>query len=99
MIHRRFKLLFLHLNFLTFFYFLNFLICKPLQAQQAQNLEEAKKINATGFNLWKQGKYQEALPIFERLLQISEKEFGPEHISTGISLYRACPESPLFCSG
>ena len=52
----------------------------------AQNLEEAKNLNAKGNSLIEQGKYQEALPLFEHSLAILKKIFGPEHINTAIGL-------------
>jgi tetratricopeptide (TPR) repeat protein len=45
-------------------------------------LEEAKALNQKVVKLYKAGRYQEALPLAQRLLAIIEKTRGPEHPDT-----------------
>jgi CHAT domain-containing protein/tetratricopeptide (TPR) repeat protein len=42
-------------------------------------LQEAYKLNIEGFRLYSTGKDDEALPLFERALEIRERVLGPEH--------------------
>jgi Flp pilus assembly protein TadD len=40
---------------------------------QQQRLEESRKLNKQGLNLFRQGKYKEALELFEKALLISRE--------------------------
>ncbi|GAX40755.1 peptidase-like protein [Tolypothrix sp. NIES-4075] len=58
----------------------------PPSAQQSAELEEAKRLNEQVFQLYKEGKYSQAIPIAERALEIREKVLGKEHPSVATSL-------------
>jgi CHAT domain-containing protein/Tfp pilus assembly protein PilF len=49
-------------------------------------LEEAKALNQKVVELYQAGRYQEALPLAQRVLEIREKALGPEHPGTAASL-------------
>src|SRR3712207_1762494 len=46
---------------------------------QSAELAEADRLNAQVVNLYGERKYDEALPLAERVLSIREKALGPEH--------------------
>lgn len=52
----------------------------------ADPLEEARALNQKATELYKAGRYQEAVPLAQQALEIREKAFGPEHPDTAISL-------------
>jgi len=49
-------------------------------------LAEAERLNRQVIQLYRQGKYAEAIPLAERVLQISETELGPSHPDTATNL-------------
>ena len=52
-------------------------------------LQEVKKLDAEVVRLFQQGKYEEALPIAQKVIQIKEKELGKDHIETAKALRNA----------
>ena len=60
---------------------------KPLTEEQKKELEEAKKLNSQVVQLFQQRKYTEALPLAQKVLEIREKNLGPEHPDVGLGLY------------
>ncbi len=52
---------------------------------QSKALDEAQRQGKTLFNA---GRYIEAIPIFARALEMSEREFGPDHPETAKALRR-----------
>ncbi len=56
-------------------------------AQQSQELEEAAQLSASVARLYREGKYDEALPMAKRVLEIREKALGPEHVLMGEALF------------
>ena len=50
-------------------------------------LNEARQLQSQAILLWKQDKYDEALPLAERALAIREKELGPDHPDVATSLF------------
>ncbi|MGK7874280.1 MAG: tetratricopeptide repeat protein [Xenococcaceae cyanobacterium] len=53
---------------------------------QQRELEEAKQLNQQAFQLYNQGNYTEAEPLYQRSLAIREKVLGPEHPDVALSL-------------
>lgn len=53
---------------------------------QTDTVEEAKRLHQQASDLYKQGKYTEALSLFQRSLTICEKVLGPEHPNTAGSV-------------
>jgi CHAT domain-containing protein/Flp pilus assembly protein TadD len=51
----------------------------PPSAQQSAELEELKRLNQQVEQLYKEGKYSQAIPLAERALAIREKTLGKEH--------------------
>lgn len=49
-------------------------------------LEEARKLHNESFNLWRSGKYAEAIPVSERSLEIREQELGETDLDVASSL-------------
>ena len=49
-------------------------------------LEEASRLNQQAVELYQAGRYQEALPLQQRSLEIYEQALGPEHPDTCTSL-------------
>lgn len=62
-----------------------FLLLLPLPLS-AQSTKEALQLSKQGNALYKQGKYREALPLYERSLAIREKALAPQHPDTALSL-------------
>jgi CHAT domain-containing protein/Tfp pilus assembly protein PilF len=56
--------------------------------EQDRVLQEARKLSAESVRLERAGKYNEALSLAERALEIREKALGPDHPEVGASLYR-----------
>jgi TonB family protein len=58
------------------------------QAASTQNteLDEASRLSQAVVNLYKEGKYDEALPLAKRALEIREKALGPENESVASAL-------------
>lgn len=52
----------------------------------AQSLDEAKRLNQQAIQLYKQGRYDEAIRIAKEVLAIYEKTLGPDHPSTALGL-------------
>ncbi len=57
-----------------------------LLAQQSDELEEAKRLNQQVYQLYQQGKYNEAIAIAERVLEMMKKLLGDEHPDVATSL-------------
>ena len=53
---------------------------------QEQALDEAKQLNQKGNELYKAGKYEEAIPYAKQVLAIREKVLGNEHPLVATSL-------------
>jgi len=53
---------------------------------KAQDTSEADSLNKQVIDLYRAGKYQEAIPIAREFLEISEKINGPDHPDTATSL-------------
>jgi CHAT domain-containing protein/Tfp pilus assembly protein PilF len=51
-----------------------------------QNLNEADALNKKGMELYRAGKYEEAIPLAQRVLAIREKALGPDHLKVAASL-------------
>ena len=49
-------------------------------------MQEAKALDQRMVQLYRAGRYHEALPLAQRHLQITEKALGPEHPNTAASL-------------
>lgn len=50
------------------------------------SIQEAKALNEQVLKLYQEGRYREAIPLAERILNIHEKTLGPEHPDTAASL-------------
>ncbi|MGI2905139.1 tetratricopeptide repeat protein [Tolypothrix sp. VBCCA 56010] len=59
---------------------------QPPSVQQSAELEEAKRLNQQVEQLYKEGKYTQAIPLAERALEITEKVLGKEHPDVAESL-------------
>ncbi len=57
-----------------------------LLVQQSDELEEAEQLNQQFIQLYQQGKYNEAIPIAERVLKIRERLLGQNHSDVATSL-------------
>jgi CHAT domain-containing protein/tetratricopeptide (TPR) repeat protein len=55
-------------------------------ASQEQQIEEARKLNEEIVRLYRNGKYDEAIPLAKQALEIAEKALGPKYLDTAISL-------------
>jgi tetratricopeptide (TPR) repeat protein len=69
-------------------YLLIFALCisaAPALAQQDE-LERAKELVQQVLTLYRQGRYDEAIPVAQNILAIREKALGPEHPETASSL-------------
>ena len=53
---------------------------------RAQDTKEADALNAQVFQLYRAGKYAEAIPLAQRALAIDEKALGPDHPDVGRDL-------------
>ena len=73
-------------------YFLLLIVLPVLSASpealysQENELEKANVLNVKVEQLYKQGRYTEALPLAQQILEIREKVLGPEHPDTATSL-------------
>jgi CHAT domain-containing protein/Tfp pilus assembly protein PilF len=54
--------------------------------EQQSGIQEAEELNQQALNLYKKGRYSDAIPLAERALAIREKALGPEHPATATSL-------------
>ncbi|MEL7036262.1 MAG: tetratricopeptide repeat-containing protein, partial [Cyanobacteria bacterium J06592_8] len=54
--------------------------------QQSDELEEANRLEQQVIQLYQQGKYNEAITIAERVLEMIKKLLGPEHPDVATSL-------------
>ncbi len=52
---------------------------QPFQLAQSAELQEAEKLNQQMVQLYRQGKYNEAIPLAKKTLAILEKVLGQEH--------------------
>ena len=52
----------------------------------AQSIFEANDLNQQVIQLYKQGRYSEAIPLAQRTLTIREKSLGPDHPDVAVSL-------------
>src|SRR5258708_7736720 len=59
---------------------------KPSQRASAAEVAEESQLNTTLVELYKVGKFDEALPIARRLVELREKMFGAEDPVVGIAL-------------
>ena len=56
------------------------------QQPDEEALQEATHLNEQAFELYQQGRYAEAKPLFQRALQIHEQRLGDNHPAVAISL-------------
>jgi tetratricopeptide (TPR) repeat protein len=63
--------------------FFAFSTALPLAAQQARWNE----LNAQALQLYKQGKYSEAIPVEQEALRVAESTFGEDHVTVAASAY------------
>lgn len=56
------------------------------QAPAQKEAAEADRLNAEMFKLYREGKYEEALPVAERVLELREKAFGGEDLKVAYAL-------------
>ena len=61
------------------------IFCLP-EYSPGQSLEETKRLEYQVVELYKQGRYQKAIPFAKRALAIDEKALGPEHPAVANSL-------------
>jgi len=54
--------------------------------QQLNELKKAKQLNQQVIQLYQQGKYNEAIPIAERVLEIRERLLGENHLNVASSM-------------
>ena len=78
--HGGFKIICLFLGALLLTIF-----CLPGQSG-AQYLEEAERLNKQAVQLYRQGRYQEAIAPAKRALVIREKALGPDHPDVALGL-------------
>jgi CHAT domain-containing protein len=57
-----------------------------LTPEERRQLEQAKRLDDEERALYRQSKYQEAVPLRRKILAIHQKVFGPEHPYTALSL-------------
>ena len=55
------------------------------QEQGAEHLDIARDATTLAYLYRKQGKYEQAEPLYQRALAIREQQLGPEHPSTQIT--------------
>jgi hypothetical protein len=61
--------------------------CQPAAfSQTPQSLKELKELNLQLKKLYSQGKYNEAIPIAEKIRKLAEKAYGREHVDTAMAL-------------
>jgi CHAT domain-containing protein/Tfp pilus assembly protein PilF len=54
--------------------------------EKDRRLQEARKLSAESLRLYNAGRYDEALPLAERAVEIRRDELGPEHLDVAQSL-------------
>jgi tetratricopeptide (TPR) repeat protein len=59
---------------------------QPVFAQTQPDLAEAERLNQQVLELYKQGRYSEAIPLAQKALTLREKSLGAEHSSVAQSL-------------
>ena len=69
---------------LVMFFFVS-LLCSQVTMGE-QSLEDAKRLNLRATELYKQGKYNEAITYVQQVLEIMEKALGKDHLSVASSL-------------
>jgi tetratricopeptide (TPR) repeat protein len=57
-----------------------------LKGAFAQSVEEAAQLNQKALQLYEQGRYADAEPLYKRSLAISEKALGPDHPEVAFSM-------------
>ena len=63
-----------------------FVIASSSQPGLAQGSDEALKLDRQGLQLFRQGRYADAEPLFKRSLAIREKALGLDHLNVATSL-------------
>ncbi|MBD2096574.1 tetratricopeptide repeat protein [Trichocoleus sp. FACHB-591] len=58
----------------------------PLSSEQKEARAEIERLNQQVFQLYKQGKFSEAIPLAEKVLQLSKRLFQGDHPGVAISL-------------
>ena len=58
----------------------------PLSYSQENDLQKATSLNQQLIQLYRQGRYSEAIPVAEKVLTIREKVLGPDHSDVAESL-------------
>jgi hypothetical protein len=61
------------------------LVMLPARAEEG-DLAEAQRLNAQVLQYYSTGRYQQAIPLAQRVLAIREKALGPEHPGTAVAL-------------
>ncbi len=80
-------MLFRRLLYFLFLILLPVLSASPEASYSQENeLEKASVLNEKVEQLYKQGRYTEALPLAQQILEIQKKVLGPEHPNTAQSL-------------
>ena len=72
-------------NFIPFF-LLAFSLLMPAPLLFARGSDDANNLDKKAEELHEHGKYNEALPLYERVLAMREKNLGPQHKLTAIAL-------------
>lgn len=62
------------------------IVCSESVLLSAQDLEEAKRLSAQVLQFYQEGKFDEAIPIAEKALEIYEALYGEEHIDVAEGL-------------
>lgn len=67
---------------IIFFFLVVFFLPSPAQSQSRREAERVNSLLHQMRELYKQGRYQAAIPILEELLPIFERVYGPEDPET-----------------
>src|SRR4030042_2026133 len=71
---------------ITVLLFLAFITLLPPSPGSTQSLDDGARLNQQFIQLYRQGRYKEAIPFAERALSIYEKALGPDHPNVADSL-------------
>src|SRR4030042_1721628 len=71
---------------ITVLLFLAFITLLSPSPGSTQSLDDGARLNQQFIQLYRQGRYKEAIPFAERALSIYEKALGPDHPNVAISL-------------
>lgn len=86
-------------NNITSFLLSIFLIFLTSASALSQSLEEAESLNQQVIQLYQQGRYEEAIPIAKKALEIYERQLGKDHPDTAASLnnwhYSMTPQADM----